>query len=218
MKIFLDTADIDEIRAANDTGLIDGVTTNPTLILRAGRTLEDVAKQLIEEFPHFESVSTEVVADTSEEMIAQAQKFIGLGPAITIKLPCTIEGLKACKVLNKAGVKTNVTLIFSAAQAVLAAKSGATYVSPFVGRLDDQSVAGLEVVRSITELYCRWGVRTQVLSASIRSVQRAVRSWYNGAEVVTMPPKIFWQMYNHILTEDGLDRFQKDWDAANAEL
>ena len=218
MKIFLDTADIDEIRAANDTGLIDGVTTNPTLILRAGRTLEDVAKQLIEEFPHFESVSTEVVADTSEEMIAQAQKFIGLGPAITIKLPCTIEGLKACKVLNKAGVKTNVTLIFSAAQAVLAAKAGATYVSPFVGRLDDQSVAGLEVVRSITELYCRWGVRTQVLSASIRSVQRAVRSWYNGAEVVTMPPKIFWQMYNHILTEDGLDRFQKDWDAANAEL
>ena len=163
-------------------------------------------------------MSTEVVADTSEEMIAQAQKFIGLGPAITIKLPCTIEGLKACKVLNKAGVKTNVTLIFSAAQAVLAAKSGATYVSPFVGRLDDQSVAGLEVVRSITELYCRWGVRTQVLSASIRSVQRAVRSWYNGAEVVTMPPKIFWQMYNHILTEDGLDRFQKDWDAANAEL
>ena len=151
-------------------------------------------------------------------MIAQAQKFIGLGPAITIKLPCTIEGHKACKVLNKAGVKTNVTLIFSAAQAVLAAKAGATYVSPFVGRLDDQSVAGLEVVRSITELYCRWGVRTQVLSASIRSVQRAVRSWYNGAEVVTMPPKIFWQMYNHILTEDGLDRFQKDWDAANAEL
>ena len=218
MKIFLDTADIDEIRAANETGLIDGVTTNPTLILRAGRTLEDVAKQLIEEFPHFESVSTEVVADSSEEMIAQAQKFIGLGPAITIKLPCTIEGLKACKVLNKAGVKTNVTLIFSAAQAVLAAKSGATYVSPFVGRLDDRSVAGLEVVRSITELYCRWGVRTQVLSASIRSVQRAVRSWYNGAEVVTMPPKIFWQMYNHILTEDGLDRFQKDWDAANAEL
>lgn len=217
MKIFLDTADIDEIRAANETGLIDGVTTNPTLILRAGRTLEDVAKQLIEEFPKFESVSTEVVADSSEEMIAQAQKFIGLGDAITIKLPCTIEGLKACRVLNKAGVKTNVTLVFSAAQAVLAAKSGATYLSPFVGRLDDQSVAGLEVVRSITELYCMYGVKTKVLSASIRSVQRAVRSWYNGAEIVTMPPKIFWQMYNHILTEDGLDRFQKDWDAANAE-
>jgi transaldolase len=141
-----------------------------------------------------------------------------MGPAITVKLPCTVEGLKACRVLNKAGIKTNVTLIFSAAQAVLAAKAGATYVSPFVGRLDDQSVAGLEVVRSISELYRIYGVETQVLSASIRSVQRVVRSWYNGAQVVTMPPKHFWEMYNHILTKDGLDRFQKDWDAANAEL
>jgi transaldolase len=218
MKIFLDTADLDEIRAANETGLIDGVTTNPTLILRSGRTLPDVAKQLVEEFPNFESISTEVVADTAEEMIAQAQQYIKMGPAITVKLPCTVEGLKACRVLNKAGIKTNVTLIFSAAQAVLAAKAGATYVSPFVGRLDDQSVAGLEVVRSISELYRIYGVETQVLSASIRSVQRVVRSWYNGAQVVTMPPKHFWEMYNHILTKDGLDRFQKDWDAANAEL
>ena len=218
MKIFLDTADLDEIRAANETGLIDGVTTNPTLILRSGRTLPEVAKQLVEEFPHFESVSTEVVADTAEEMIAQAQQYIKMGPAITVKLPCTVEGLKACRVLNKAGIKTNVTLVFSAAQAVLAAKAGATYVSPFVGRLDDQSVAGLEVVRSISELYRIYGVETQVLSASIRSVQRVVRSWYNGAQVVTMPPKHFWEMYNHILTKDGLDRFQKDWDAANAEL
>ena len=218
MKIFLDTADLDEIRAANETGLIDGVTTNPTLILRSGRTLPDVAKQLVEEFPHFESVSTEVVADTAEEMVAQAQQYIKLGPAITVKLPCTVEGLKACRVLNKAGIKTNVTLVLCAAQAVLAAKAGATYVSPFVGRLDDQSVAGLEVVRSISELYRIYGVETKVLSASIRSVQRIVRSWYNGAQVVTMPPKHFWEMYNHILTEDGLNRFQKDWDAANAEL
>ena len=218
MKIFLDTADLDEIRAANETGLIDGVTTNPTLILRSGKTLPEVAQQLVMEFPNFESISTEVVADTAEEMIAQAQQYIKMGPAITVKLPCTVEGLKACRVLNKAGIKTNVTLVFSAAQAVLAAKAGATYVSPFVGRLDDQSVAGLEVVRSISELYRIYGVETQVLSASIRSVQRAVRSWYNGAQVVTMPPKHFWEMYNHILTEDGLDRFQKDWDAANAEL
>ena len=218
MKIFLDTADLEEIRAANATGLIDGVTTNPTLILRSGKTLPEVAQQLVMEFPNFESISTEVVADTAEEMIAQAQQYIKMGPAITVKLPCTVEGLKACRVLNKAGIKTNVTLVFSAAQAVLAAKAGATYVSPFVGRLDDQSVAGLEVVRSISELYRIYGVETQVLSASIRSVQRVVRSWYNGAQVVTMPPKHFWEMYNHILTEDGLDRFQKDWDAANAEL
>tara|TARA_Y100000015_G_scaffold41645_1_gene48005 strand:- start:187 stop:843 length:657 start_codon:yes stop_codon:yes gene_type:complete len=218
MKIFLDTADLEEIRAANATGLIDGVTTNPTLILRSGKTLPEVAQQLVMEFPNFESISTEVVADTAEEMIAQAQQYIKMGPAITVKLPCTVEGLKACRVLNKAGIKTNVTLVMCAAQAVLAAKAGATYVSPFVGRLDDQSVAGLEVVRSISELYRIYGVETQVLSASIRSVQRAVRSWYNGAQVVTMPPKHFWEMYNHILTEDGLDRFQKDWDAANAEL
>ena len=218
MKIFLDTADLEEIRAANETGLIDGVTTNPTLILRSGKTLPEVAQQLVMEFPNFESISTEVVADTAEEMIAQAQQYIKMGPAITVKLPCTVEGLKACRVLNKAGIKTNVTLVMCAAQAVLAAKAGATYVSPFVGRLDDQSVAGLEVVRSISELYRIYGVETQVLSASIRSVQRVVRSWYNGAQVVTMPPKHFWEMYNHILTKDGLDRFQKDWDAANAEL
>ena len=176
MKIFLDTADLDEIRAADATGLIDGVTTNPTLILRSGKTLPEVARQLVMEFPNFESISTEVVADTSEEMIAQAQQYISMGSAITVKLPCTVEGLKACKTLNKQGIKTNVTLIFSAAQAILAAKAGATYVSPFVGRLDDQSVAGLEVVRSISELYRMYGVETQVLSASIRSVQRAVRS------------------------------------------
>ncbi len=218
MKIFLDTADLNEIRAANETGLIDGVTTNPTLILRSGNDLYSTAKLLALEYPHFESISTEVVADTAEEMIDQAQQYINIGPAITIKLPCTVEGLKACRVLNREGIKTNVTLVFSAAQSVLAAKSGATYVSPFVGRLDDQSIAGLEVIRSISELYCRYGVKTKVLSASIRSVQRAVRSWYNGAEVVTMPPKIFWEMYNHILTEDGLDRFQKDWDAAKLEV
>ena len=213
MKIFLDTADLEEIRAANATGLIDGVTTNPTLILRSGKTLPEVAQQLVMEFPNFESISTEVVADTAEEMIAQAQQYIKMGPAITVKLPCTVEGLKACRVLNKAGIKTNVTLVMCAAQAVLAAKAGATYVSPFVGRLDDQSVAGLEVVRSISELYRIHGVRTQVLAASIRSVQRAVRSWYNGAEICTLPPKVFDQMYDHILTDKGLEIFDKDWAA-----
>lgn len=218
MKIFLDTADLDEIRAANETGLIDGVTTNPTLILRSGKTLPEVAKQLVEEFPHFESVSTEVVADTAEEMIAQAQQYIKMGSAITVKLPCTVEGLKACRILNQQGIKTNVTLIFNASQAILAAKAGATYVSPFVGRLDDNSIAGLEVVRSISELYRIYRVETKVLAASIREVHRAVRSWYNGAEVVTMPPQVFWKMYNHVLTDKGLDLFQKDWDAAHAEL
>ena len=214
MKIFLDTADIDEIRAAYETGLIDGVTTNPTLILKSGRELLDVAKELHTEFPDLESISCEVVADTAEEMLSQAKKYYAIHPSITIKLPCTVEGLKACKALSSKGIKTNVTLIFSIPQAVLAAKAGATYVSPFVGRLDDQQVAGLEVVRGIADMYRIHGIKTQVLSASIRSVQRAVRSWYNGAEVVTMPPKVFWQMYNHILTDNGLAIFQKDWEEA----
>ena len=143
-----------------------------------------------------------------DEGIRLYQKF---GDVATIKVPCTREGLIVCKRLSEQGIKVNVTLIFCAAQAVLAAKAGATYVSPFVGRLDDQSVAGLEVVRSISELYRIHGVRTQVLSASIRSVQRAIRSWYNGAEIATMPPKVFDQMYDHILTDKGMEIFDNDW-------
>jgi transaldolase len=133
------------------------------------------------------------------------------GDVATIKVPCTRDGLKVCKSLSDQNINVNVTLIFCAAQAVLAAKAGATYVSPFVGRLDDQSVAGLEVVRSISELYRIHGVRTQILSASIRSVQRAVRSWYNGAQICTMPPKVFDQMYDHILTDKGMEIFENDW-------
>ena len=144
------------------------------------------------------------------EGVRLSDKF---GAVSTIKVPCTRDGLAACKELAKERIRTNVTLIFSAAQAVLAAKSGATYVSPFVGRLDDQSVAGLEVVRSISELYRIHGIKTQVLSASIRSVQRVVRSWYNGAHIVTMPPKILEQMYDHVLTDRGMEIFEKDWES-----
>jgi transaldolase len=142
--------------------------------------------------------------------------FNKFGKVATIKVPCTRDGLLVCKRLSEQGIRVNVTLIFSAAQAVLAAKAGATYVSPFVGRLDDQSVAGLEVVRSISELYRIHGVKTQVLAASIRSVQRAVRSWYNGAEICTMPPKVFDEMYNHILTDKGIELFDKDWETFKA--
>lgn len=211
MKIFLDTADISAIESAYGTGLIDGITTNPTLIMKSGRDPVEVIKEISTTFPTLESISAEVVGDTAEEMIRQADAFSSVRN-VTIKVPCTVEGLKACLGLRQAGFTVNVTLIFSAAQAILAAKAGATYVSPFVGRLDDQSVAGLEVVRSISELYRIHGIRTQVLSASIRSVQRAVRSWYNGAEVVTMPPAIFDKMYDHILTDAGLDIFDKDWE------
>jgi len=210
MKIFLDTANISDIESVYNTGLLDGITTNPTLIMKSGRDPVEVIKEISTSFPTLESISAEVVGSTAEEMVLQADAFRSVAN-VTIKVPCTVEGLKACKSLREDGFTVNVTLIFSAAQAVLAAKAGATYVSPFVGRLDDQSVAGLEVVRSISDLYRIHGIKTKVLSASIRSVQRAVRSWYNGAEICTLPPKIFWQMYDHVLTDKGLDMFDHDW-------
>ncbi len=209
MKIFLDTADTEVINKYFSTGLVDGVTTNPTLIMKSGRNPEDVYQEIKD--IGVQDISMEVMGNDLEmydEGIRLYQKF---GNVCTVKVPCTREGLIVCKRLSEQGIKVNVTLIFCASQAVLAAKAGATYVSPFVGRLDDQSVAGLEVVRSITSLYNIHKVQTKVLSASIRSVQRAVRSWYNGAEIVTMPPKVFDQMYDHILTDKGMDIFNNDW-------
>ena len=214
MKIFLDTADMSEIAKAARTGLIDGVTTNPTLILRSGSSLSDVAQDLITYYPQFESISTEVVADTADEMIEQAKEFISLGDSITIKLPCTVEGLIACKALYHLGVKTNVTLVFSVAQALLAAKAGATYVSPFVGRCNDNSFSGVELVRAISIAYQSQRMETQILAASLRDVHHVSRCYAYGADVTTLPPKVFWAMYDHILTRDGLDRFQKDWEDA----
>ena len=209
MKIFLDTADTDIIRKYFETGLVDGVTTNPTLIMKSGRNPEDVYEDIRD--IGVKDISMEVVGDADDMITEGVRLYQKFGDVCTIKVPCTREGLEVCKKLSDMGIKVNVTLIFCAAQAVLAAKAGATYVSPFVGRLDDQSVAGLEVVRSISELYRIHEVRTQVLSASIRSVQRAIRSWYNGAEICTMPPKVFDQMYDHILTDKGMEIFEKDW-------
>ena len=209
MRIFLDTADTEVIRKYFSTGLVDGVTTNPSLILKSGRNPEDVYQEIKD--IGVQDISMEVMGsdlDMYDEGIRLYEKF---GSVCTVKVPCTREGLIVCKRLSEQGIKVNVTLIFCASQAVLAAKAGATYVSPFVGRLDDQSVAGLEVVRSISELYRIHRMPTQVLSASIRSVQRAIRSWYNGASICTMPPKVFDQMYDHILTDKGMEIFENDW-------
>ena len=211
MKIFLDTADMSEIAKAARTGLIDGVTTNPTLILRSGRSLSDVAQDLITYYPQFESISTEVVADTADEMIEQAKEFISLGDAITIKLPCTVEGLIACKALYHLGVKTNVTLVFSVAQALLAAKAGATYVSPFVGRCNDNSFSGVELVRAISIAYQSQRMETQILAASLRDVHHVSRCFLYGASVATLPTKVFDKMYNHVLTDAGLAIFEEDF-------
>ena len=215
MKIFLDTADTEVINEYFKTGLVDGVTTNPTLIMKSGRNPEDVYQEIKD--IGVKDISMEVVGDEGEMYREAKRLYEKFGDVCTVKVPCTREGLAVCKSLSDQNIRVNVTLIFCAAQAVLAAKAGAEYVSPFVGRLDDQSVAGLEVVRSITGLYQIHGVRTQVLSASIRSVQRAVRSWYNGARVVTMPPKVFDQMYDHILTDKGLEIFDQDWASVKSD-
>ena len=214
MKIFLDTADLDMITPAYETGLIDGVTTNPTLILRSGRTLQEVAQEL-SGLLALESISTEVVADTSGEMLNQAQEFITISPAITIKVPCTVEGLKACKELSKVGVKTNVTLVFSVAQAILAAKAGATYISPFIGRWEDNSVDGLELIQKIRKVYNQLNETPQILGASIRDVRQVEKCAEYGADVVTIPPIVFWKMYKNVMTDKGLEQFQRDWEDAN---
>jgi len=219
MKIFLDTADVSMISPAYETGLIDGVTTNPTLILKSGRTLSDVAKELTTAFPNLESISTEVVADTAEEMIAQAEEFIPLAPkVITVKVPCTVEGLKACRYLSKEGSKVNVTLVFSVAQAILCAKAGATYISPFLGRWRDNSVDEIELIKNIRKVYDQdWSTYTKpnILAASIRDVMQVEKAAQYGADICTMPPLVFWKMYKNIMTDKGLELFQKDWDEAN---
>ena len=212
MKIFLDTADIDEISKANETGMIEGITTNPTLIKKSGRDPVEVIKDLSSTFKYFESISAEVVADTAEEMVDQAQAFNGLHN-VTIKVPCTVEGLKACTALAATGYKVNVTLIFSAGQAILARRAGASYVSPFVGRMNDNSLSGVALVQTIAGLYDQHFSTTKVLAASIRDVHQVGRCFAAGANICTIPTKVFWGMYNHVLTDKGLDQFQKDWDS-----
>ena len=217
MKIFLDTADTELIKKYYGTGLIDGVTTNPTLIRKSGRDPEDVYQELADF--GVRDISMEVVGDektmTDEgrrlhSKYAFQSKKLSVNPT-TIKVPLSPDGLRTCRSLALDGIKVNVTLVFSAAQAILASKAGAAYVSPFVGRLDDQSVNGIGLINQIASIYRMHGSQTQVLSASIRSVQHVSDSFLNGANICTMPPSIFEKMYNHILTDKGLDLFDRDW-------
>tara|TARA_B100002019_G_C21030588_1_gene479391 strand:+ start:46 stop:699 length:654 start_codon:yes stop_codon:yes gene_type:complete len=212
MKIFLDTADVAAIKERLDSGLIDGVTTNPTLIMKSGGDPVQTIKELVE--LGVPDISAEVVADTSEEMLEAAKEYIELGPQVTIKLPCTPEGLKACKELSANGIRVNVTLVFAVSQAILAAKAGATYISPFVGRVDDQRFGGLELIERICKLFREQMVTTQVLTASTRSVFDVEKSFTYGTDVVTMPVAIFDKMYGHILTKAGVEQFNKDWEKA----
>ncbi len=214
MKIFLDTADYDAISMRYDTGLIDGVTTNPSLIKKSGDDPFEAIKAISESFPDLKSISAEVVADLACDMVEQAKPFMELDN-VTIKVPCTVEGLRACRQLRDLGATVNVTLIFSAAQAVLAAKAGATYVSPFVGRLTDNGFDGLELIKTIYDIYARQPLSTEILAASVRSPEVVALCYREGSDIVTMPPGVFDRMYESVLTREGLAIFQKDWDSIN---
>ena len=220
MKIFLDTADVSLIEQYYGTGLIDGVTTNPTLIKKSGYDPEEVYRKIA--LLGVDDISMEIVTDDSYEFLKEGRRLKEkFGEITTIKVPCTPEGLKGCKLLSKEGIRVNVTLIFSAAQAVLASKAGAAYVSPFVGRVDDNSFNGLILIKEIADIYETQSklynfVDTEILSASIRDVGSVSKSFENGAGIVTMPPSVFEKMYNHVLTDKGLDLFQKDWETVNA--
>ena len=210
MKLFLDTADTELIEKYYQTNLIDGVTTNPTLIMKSGRNPEDVYQQLID--MGLDDVSMEVVGDFDAMYLEGIRLFRKFGKCATIKVPCTPDGLRACRELARDLVNVNVTLIFSPAQAILAAKAGAKYVSPFVGRVDDNSFDGIDLVDQISDIYTIQNIRkTEILAASVRDVKTVSDAFGAGAHVVTMPPSILEKMYNHVLTDRGLYQFDMDW-------
>ena len=212
MKIFLDTAETDVVKKHFSSGLIDGLTTNPTLIRKSGRKHEEVYQELKD--IGIKDISMEVIGDIGNMVSEGKRLHKKFGACATIKVPCTPNGLKACRELAQDNIRVNVTLIFSVAQSILAAKAGAKYVSPFVGRVDDNSFGGLCLVKDIAHLYREQMIRTEVLAASLRGVRDAAKAFQYGADVVTMPPKVFEGMYNHVLTEKGLDIFDKDYAAS----
>ncbi|MFC3527864.1 fructose-6-phosphate aldolase [Paracoccus mangrovi] len=209
MKFFVDTADVAAIRELNDLGMVDGVTTNPSLILKSGRDIIEVTKEIcdIVDGP----VSAEVVASDAEGMIREGRHLVTIAPNITVKVPLTWDGLKACKVLSSDGHMVNVTLCFSPAQAILAAKAGATFISPFIGRVDDINLDGMELIAQIREIYDNYDFGTQILAASIRSVNHITDAARIGADVITAPPAVIKGMVKHVLTDRGLEQFEADW-------
>ena len=211
MKLFIDTANIEEIKEVSDWGVVCGVTTNPSLIAREGRVFEEVVKEItdIVDGP----ISAEVISLDSEGMLKEARELAKIHPNIIIKVPMTKEGLKAVKVLNSENIKTNVTLIFSANQALLAARAGASYVSPFVGRLDDIGNEGIIIVQDIADIFAIHGIETEIIAASIRHPIHVLESAKAGADIATIPYKVFEQMLGHPLTNSGIDGFLKDWES-----
>ena len=217
MKFFVDTANVEEIKKANDMGIICGVTTNPSLIAKEGRDFAEVIKEItdIVDGP----ISGEVKATTvdAEGMIAEGREIAKIHPNMVVKIPMTVEGLKAVKVLNAEGVKTNVTLVFSAAQALLAARAGASYVSPFLGRLDDISMPGIDLIYEITEIFQMHDIETEIIAASIRNPIHVIDCAKAGADIATVPYKVLEQMTKHPLTDQGIEKFQADYRAVFGE-
>lgn len=216
MKFFLDTAEIDDIRELAATGMVDGVTTNPSLIKKSGRDFSEVIKEIADLIDG--PISAETIATDTPTMLKEAKKLAKISKNITIKVPLTVDGLKTCKVLTDEGIMVNVTLCFSANQALLAAKAGATFISPFVGRLDDIGEDGMELIEDIRIIYDNFGFKTQLLVASIRSVEHVYLSALLGADVATIPPQILRELYNHPLTDKGLEAFLKDWSATGQTI
>ena len=216
MKFFADTADIDAIRDLNETGLLDGVTTNPSLIMKSGRDIKEVTKEICDMVDG--PVSAETVALDAEGMIAEGRELAKIADNITIKVPLTWAGIKACKVLSGEGRMVNVTLCFSPNQAILAAKAGATFISPFIGRLDDIHLDGMELIEDIRTIYDNYGFETQILAASIRSVNHIAEAARIGADVITAPPAVIKKMAEHPLTDKGLESFLSDWQKTGQKI
>jgi len=216
MKFFVDSADIKQIEDLMPTGLIDGVTTNPSLIAKNGNDMAKTIKDICALVPG--PVSAEVTATDSEKMLEEGQYLASLSKNVTIKVPLTVNGLKTCKALRSQGTKVNVTLCFSAAQAVLAAKAGASFVSPFVGRLDDVGEKGMDLIEDIVVIYENYGFETEVLVASVRSKQHVIDAAIIGAHVATLPPKVIYELYEHPLTDKGLKAFLDDWNKTGQSI
>lgn len=218
MKIFLDTADLGEIRRAADAGLIDGITTNPSLVsqIAGDRDPKEIYLEICEAVDG--PVSLEVVGVDKDTMVAEGRKLAAIHENAVVKVPLTEAGLKACRALVSDGMKVNVTLCFSVSQALLAAKAGATYVSPFVGRIDDISGEGMDLIHQIRQVYDNYGYETEILAASIRHPLHVVEAMMIGADVCTIPPKVLWQLSRHPLTDKGLDAFLADWKKLGAKI
>lgn len=216
MQLFIDSADVADLRAAAASGLIDGVTTNPSLIAKSGRKMSEAIAEICAIIPG--PVSAEAVATDVEGMLAEGRYLAKIASNVAVKLPLTENGLRACSILSGEGIMVNVTLCFSSAQALLAAKAGATFISPFIGRLDDKGVDGMQLIRDIRTIYDNYGYETNILAASIRSVLHIEQAALAGSDCATIPPKIFAAMYKHDLTDSGIEAFLKDWKSTGQSI